>query len=50
MYVDTETDVRFMKYAIETGSGALIYVRVKFHKDWFRYSKFDVGRVKQTHK
>jgi hypothetical protein len=28
-----------MKYATEIGSGAMIYVHTKFHKDWFRHSK-----------
>jgi hypothetical protein len=28
-----------MKYAVEKGSGAMTYM--KFHKDWFRYSKLD---------
>jgi hypothetical protein len=30
-----------MKYAVEMGSGAMIYI-TKFHEDWFRHSK--VGR------
>jgi hypothetical protein len=36
-----------MKYAVEMGSGAMIYV-IKFHKDWFRHSK--VSNKKQTNK
>jgi hypothetical protein len=28
-----------MKYAFEVGLDAIIYVREKFHKDWFRHSK-----------
>jgi hypothetical protein len=31
-----------MKNAVEMGSGAMIYVHTKFHKDWFRHSKFDM--------
>jgi hypothetical protein len=30
-----------MKYATEMGSGAIIYVNTKLHKDWFRHSKVD---------
>jgi hypothetical protein len=33
-----------MKYSIEMGSGAM-----KFHKDWFRHSKFGKGDT-QTHR
>jgi hypothetical protein len=29
----------FMKYAVEMGSGAIIYVHTKFRYDWFRHSK-----------
>jgi hypothetical protein len=32
-----------MKYAVEMGSGS------KFHKDWFRHSKFNRGET-QTHR
>jgi hypothetical protein len=32
-----------MKYAVEMGSGAMIYVHTKFHKEWFRYSTADRG-------
>jgi hypothetical protein len=40
---DTQTDERgFMKYAVEMGSGA---TTKKFHKDWFRYSKTDLGEL-----
>jgi hypothetical protein len=28
-----------MKYAVEMDSGA---IHIKFHKDWFRYSKVDM--------
>jgi hypothetical protein len=31
-----------LKYAVEMGSGAMIYI-TRFHKDWFRYSKVDWG-------
>jgi hypothetical protein len=27
-----------MKYAVEMGSGAMIYIN-KFHEDWLRHSK-----------
>jgi hypothetical protein len=27
-----------MKYAVEMGSGVMIYI-TKFHKDWFRHSE-----------
>jgi hypothetical protein len=30
-----------MKYAVEMGSGAIIYMQ--FHSDWFRHSKVDMG-------
>jgi hypothetical protein len=30
-----------MKYAVEMGSGAFIWVHTKFHEDWFSYSKVD---------
>jgi hypothetical protein len=36
-----------MKCAVEMGSGSVIYVRINFHKDWFRNSKVDMG-VTQT--
>jgi hypothetical protein len=32
-----------MKYAVEMGSGAMIYVHTKFHKDWFMHSEIDKG-------
>jgi hypothetical protein len=32
-----------MKYAVEMGSGAVIYVHTKFHKEWFTYSKVYSG-------
>jgi hypothetical protein len=32
-----------MKYAIEIGSGAMIYVHTKFHTNWFRHSKSNGG-------
>jgi hypothetical protein len=32
-----------MKYDTEIGSGVMIYVHTKFHKDWFRHSKL-MGR------
>jgi hypothetical protein len=32
-----------MKYAVEMGLGAMIYAHAKFHKDWFKSSKFDCG-------
>jgi hypothetical protein len=39
----TQTDERdFMKYAAETGSGAMNYIP-SFHKDWFRHSKINGG-------
>jgi hypothetical protein len=28
-----------MKYAVQMGSVAMIYIYTKFHKDWFRHSK-----------
>jgi hypothetical protein len=31
-----------MKYAVEMGSGAMIYI-TKFPKDWFRHSEVDKG-------
>jgi hypothetical protein len=36
-----------MKYAVEMGSGAMIYI-TKFHKDWFRHSKVDGGGYTDT--
>jgi hypothetical protein len=35
-----------MKYAVEMGSGVMIYVYAKFHRDWFRHSKIN---VRDTH-
>jgi hypothetical protein len=32
-----------MKYAVEMGSGAMIYIP-KFHKDGFSHSKVDKGK------
>jgi hypothetical protein len=32
-----------MKCAVEMGSGAMIYIPTKFHKDWFNHSKVDKG-------
>jgi hypothetical protein len=37
-----------MKYAVETGLGAMVYIP-KFHKDWFRDSEVDLeGEDSQT--
>jgi hypothetical protein len=33
-----------MKYAIEMGSGAMIYIHTEFHKNWFSYSKAGTHR------
>jgi hypothetical protein len=33
-----------MNYAAEKGSGAMIYIHNKCHKDWFRLSKVNGGR------
>jgi hypothetical protein len=33
----------FMKNAVEMGSGAMIYIYTKVHKDWFRHSKVNGG-------
>jgi hypothetical protein len=33
-----------MKYAVEMGSGAMIYVQTKSHKDSFWYSKVNGSR------
>jgi hypothetical protein len=30
-----------MKYSVETGSDAMIYIHTKFHNDFFRHSKID---------
>jgi hypothetical protein len=35
-----------MKYAVEMGPDAVIYVYTRFHKDWLRHSKRD----SQTHR
>jgi hypothetical protein len=32
-----------MKYAIEMGSGVMIYILSMYYKDWFRHSKVDRG-------
>jgi hypothetical protein len=41
----------FRKYAFEMGSGAMIYVHTKFHKDWFRHSEVKrAGGIKETQK
>jgi hypothetical protein len=37
-----------MKYAAEMGSGAMIYVHTKFHKDWLRHSKVVKGEYTDT--
>jgi hypothetical protein len=37
-----------MKYAVEMGAGAKIYIYSKFHKDWFIDSKVNRGDT-QTH-
>jgi hypothetical protein len=34
-----------MKYGVEIGSGAMKYVHIKFHKDWLRHSKVNIGRI-----
>jgi hypothetical protein len=37
-----------MKYAVEMGSGVMMYVCIydtKFHKNWFRHSKVDRGNT-----
>jgi hypothetical protein len=33
-----------MNYAVEMGSGAMIYI-TRLHKDWFRHSKFDLWGI-----
>jgi hypothetical protein len=35
-----------MKYAVEIGSGAMIYIYIKFHEDWFRQSEVTMGGFK----
>jgi hypothetical protein len=37
-----------MKYALEMGLGAMMYVHTKFHKDWFRHSKLNRWEGTQT--
>jgi hypothetical protein len=37
-----------MKYAVEMGSVAMIYVHTEFHKDCFRHSKGDRGEFTDT--
>jgi hypothetical protein len=38
-----------MKYAAETASGAMIYVRIKYHKRWFGHSEVsEVGKFTDT--
>jgi hypothetical protein len=39
-----------MKYAVEIGSGAMIYIYIytKFHKDWFSLSEVYVGVHRHT--
>jgi hypothetical protein len=42
-----------MKYAVQMGSGAMIYVNTKFYKDWSSHSKVEGGdtqRVWRSHK
>jgi phospholipase C len=36
-----------MKYAIEIGSGAMMYV-LKFHEDWLSHSEIDKGGYTDT--
>jgi hypothetical protein len=36
-----------MKYAVEMGSNAVIYI-TKFRKDWFRHSKVDTDMMEIT--
>jgi hypothetical protein len=36
-----------MKYAVGMGSGAMI-IHTKFHKDWFRHSKVNMGGFADT--
>jgi hypothetical protein len=38
-----------MNYAVEIGSGDMIYVHTKFHNDWFRHSQVN-SRDSQTHR
>jgi hypothetical protein len=38
-----------VKYVIQMGSVVIIYVHTKFHKDWFRHSKFNREDT-QTHR
>jgi hypothetical protein len=33
-----------MNYVAEMGSGSMIYIHNKCHKDWFMLSKVNVGR------
>jgi hypothetical protein len=37
-----------MKYAVEMGSGAMIYVPTKFHNDWFGHSDLIRGMQRHT--
>jgi hypothetical protein len=37
-----------MKYAVEMGSDAMIYVQTKFHIDWFSHSEVYMGIHRHT--
>jgi hypothetical protein len=34
-----------MKYVVEMGSGVMIYICIKFHKNLFRHSKVNRGNT-----
>jgi hypothetical protein len=38
-----------MKYTVDMGSGAVVYVCTKFNIDWFRHSKVDVRETDTQH-
>jgi hypothetical protein len=38
----------FMKYSVEIGSGAMIYIGTKFHKDWFSHSELIKGDTQDS--
>jgi hypothetical protein len=46
-HIDKDWWEGFKKYAVEMGSGAMIYIP-SFYKDWLRYSKINKGGYTDT--
>jgi hypothetical protein len=48
IHIHTDRWEGFMKNAVDMDSVAMIRTHTKFHNDWFRYSKVDMGGYADT--